>query len=197
MSNQERTLRERILDAAEDLLRAQGLARTTTREIAHRAGCSEGSLYVHFDSKEALFLAVLTERMPGLIPLVKSLHERVGTGDLRATLEEIARTAIAFYSEVFPMSAAVLATPALRDGLRMRGMGPHRANEAIAAYLRRELELGRIRAGASPEAAAALLLGACQQRIFLRRFHGEQADDTADATFVQELVDTLMGGLVE
>ena len=50
---------------------------------------SEGSLYVHFDSKEALLLAVLAERMPGF-----------------------------------------------RERLRERGMGPHRANEAIAAYLR-------------------------------------------------------------
>jgi AcrR family transcriptional regulator len=44
--------RVRILDAAHELMLTLGLARTTTKEIARAAGCSEAALYKHFASKE-------------------------------------------------------------------------------------------------------------------------------------------------
>jgi hypothetical protein len=38
--------------------------------------------------------------------------------------------------------------------------------ESLAAYLRAEQRIGRVRSDADPDAAAALLLGACSQRAF-------------------------------
>ncbi len=60
--------RERILDAAHELMLTVGLARTTTKEIAKGADCSEAALYKHFASKEELFIRVLSERLPGWDP---------------------------------------------------------------------------------------------------------------------------------
>jgi hypothetical protein len=81
-----------------------------------------------------------------------------------------------------------------REGLRARNAGPHRANQGLAAYLRREQELGRIDSGEDSEAAAALLLGACQQRAVHALFIG--ADILADQDgFANNLVKTLMHGL--
>src|SRR5438876_807222 len=153
----ERTMgiRERILDAAVAVLRQRGYAAATTKEIARVAGCSEGSLYTYFVNKEQLLLAVMAERLPPFIPLLHGLLEH---------LEEVARLALPFYVQVMPLAATVLATPELAEGLRRQNMGPHRANEGLVSYLRLEQRLGRIRAGASVEAAAALLLGACLQR---------------------------------
>lgn len=194
-ANKQSDMRTRILEAAEQVMRTKGFARTTTKEIARAAGCSEGNLYNHFDSKEGLFLAVMTERMPGFVPLIMTLHQRAGTGSLEGNLEEVARTALAFYVQFLPMSAAILATPGLREGIRSRNAGPHRANEGLAAYLRREQELGRIGSNADPEAAAALLLGACQQRAVLALFLGEEllVDQERSA---RDLVTTLMRGLL-
>ena len=62
--------RERIVEAAERVMRERGLARGTTKEIARAAGYSEGTLYKHFESKEDLFLAMLTERFPSFVALV-------------------------------------------------------------------------------------------------------------------------------
>jgi AcrR family transcriptional regulator len=61
--------REKIVEAAERVMRERGLARTTTKEIARAAGYSEGTLYKHFESKEDLFLAVLAERFPAFVVL--------------------------------------------------------------------------------------------------------------------------------
>ncbi len=45
---------ERILEAAEDVLRRFGLAKTTVVDVARALGVSHGSIYRHFPSKAAL-----------------------------------------------------------------------------------------------------------------------------------------------
>ncbi|MBV8887845.1 MAG: TetR family transcriptional regulator [Chroococcidiopsidaceae cyanobacterium CP_BM_RX_35] len=52
---------ERILDAAEDVLRRYGPAKATVVDVAQALGVSHGSIYRHFPSKAALRDAV-TER---------------------------------------------------------------------------------------------------------------------------------------
>lgn len=187
------TLKEQIVDAAYDVLTEHGLAGATTRQIATRAGCAEGSIYRHFPSKEALFVEVMFRRLPGLVDMVKQLHTRVGTGDVRHHLRELCRTAVAFYTELLPITAAALGDPALRDGLRDLDAGPHRANAGVAAYLAREQAAGRIAADIDPAAAAALILGACQQRAVLATFTTPEPDD-ADA-FADTITTTLWTGI--
>jgi AcrR family transcriptional regulator len=189
------TIRDRILDAALKVLRDQGPARATTKEIARVAGCSEGSLYNHFENKESLFVAVVMERLPPFVALLKTLLERVGEGMVRDHLEEVARTALEFYIEAMPLAAAALAAPDIREGLRLQNAGPHRGNEMLAIYLRLEQRLGRIHKEISPEAAAALLLGACQQRAMHLPFLAEDAVIVPAERFAQELVAGLMRGL--
>ncbi|GAU67860.1 hypothetical protein SSP35_05_04270 [Streptomyces sp. NBRC 110611] len=50
---------ERILTAAADLLLAWGYRRVTIDEIAHRAKVGKGTVYLHWKTKESLFLGVL------------------------------------------------------------------------------------------------------------------------------------------
>ncbi|MGQ0572965.1 MAG: TetR/AcrR family transcriptional regulator [Pseudonocardia sp.] len=50
---------ERVLDAAADLLVRRGYQRVTIEDIARRAGIGKGTVYLHFRTKEELFLMVL------------------------------------------------------------------------------------------------------------------------------------------
>ena len=188
-----------MVEAAERVMRERGLARSTTREIAREAGFSEGALYKHFDSKEELFLHVLAERLPSFVALSKELPGRVGVGTVEETLGEVARTSLAFFARGVPMFASIFSEPALlsrhTQEIRRRGGGPHRANEAVAAYLQAEQRLGRVREDADPEAAAAMLLGACFQRAFLRQFLAEEADPAEEEGFARDVVGTLMRSL--
>jgi AcrR family transcriptional regulator len=52
--------REQILDAAAALFVAQGLAATTTRQIAERVGIRQASMYYYFGGKDAILLELLT-----------------------------------------------------------------------------------------------------------------------------------------
>jgi AcrR family transcriptional regulator len=74
------TTRDRILDAAAHIMRHDGIARATTKEIAQQAGFSEATLYKHFANKTEIFVAVLQERAPGLAEILRTLDQRVGQG---------------------------------------------------------------------------------------------------------------------
>jgi AcrR family transcriptional regulator len=58
---------ERVLDTATDLLVRWGYQRVTIDEVARRAGIGKGTVYLHFRTKEALFLAVLLRAHHGVM----------------------------------------------------------------------------------------------------------------------------------
>jgi AcrR family transcriptional regulator len=191
--------RDRILHAAAELMSRHGLAGATTREIARVAGCSEALLYKHFADKEDIFLAVLAERLPQLIALLKELPARAGERTVAELLTEVVEQAVPFFAAGLPIASSLFARPDLasrhHDLLRERGAGPHRANEQVARYLRAEQELGRVAADADAAAAAALLLGACYQRAFLLQLVGaEELTPPADR-FTPAVVDAVMRGI--
>jgi AcrR family transcriptional regulator len=190
--------RDRIVDAAAEVMRTRGLARATTKEIAKAAGYSEATLYKHFDNKSELFLSVLGERVPGgMMPLLTELREQAGDGDPRRALTEVALAAVEFYVQTFPMAASLFSEPTLlaahRQVLAERDTGPHMPNRALAEYLRAERDHGRLPADIDPDAVASLLLGACMQHAFLAHF-GHQPGVSAEE-FAKALVDTLFRGL--
>ncbi|MBH5131174.1 helix-turn-helix domain-containing protein [Streptomyces sp. PU10] len=190
--------RERILDAAHELMLTVGLARATTKEIARVAGCSEAALYKHYASKEELFIRVLSERLPRLTPLLRGLAAEPGRAPLEDNLTEIARQAALFYEQSFPIAASLYAQTQLKrrhdDTMRELGTGPHLPIEGLDAYLRAEQAAGRIRADADTFAAASLLLGACAQRAFAYEATPTGVRPPVDA-FARRLARTLLAGL--
>lgn len=54
--------RSRLMAAAGKVFAARGLERATVDEVAGEAGYTKGAFYANFESKEALFLAMLDER---------------------------------------------------------------------------------------------------------------------------------------
>jgi AcrR family transcriptional regulator len=61
---------DRILDAAEAVFAERGFAGTSLRDVAERVGVRAPSLYNHFDSKEALYAAVLERAVGPLLALL-------------------------------------------------------------------------------------------------------------------------------
>jgi AcrR family transcriptional regulator len=53
------TRKQKILDAATKLFAAHGFMETTTSDLSRLTGVAEGTVFYHFKSKDALFLAVL------------------------------------------------------------------------------------------------------------------------------------------
>lgn len=187
--------RTRIIQAAADVMLQKGIARATTKEIARAAGCSEGNLYNHFGSKEEIFLCVLREQLPAFVPLIIALPQRAGDGTVRDNLEEVAQAALTFYDQSIPMGASFFSERALlerhRELLKQRGAGPHKANEAVAAYLEAEKRLGRVRSKVNTAAVADMLLGACFIRSYWRQFLGEEISSETDDDFIDGILQML------
>lgn len=74
-----------ILDAAEALFRQRGFQATTIDEIAERADVSVGSVYVHFENKAGLYLA-LVERA---LVINEAAMGKVAELDLSSPLERV------------------------------------------------------------------------------------------------------------
>lgn len=191
--------REDILNAADRIMRTEGYARATTKQIATEAGYSEATLYKHFRDKTEIFVRVLGERLPELERLLGELTEWAGRNTVWANLTRLTRTALDFYIESFPLAASVFSERELltahRERLHELGSGPEYTTAEVARYLRMEREHGRIRRTADPESAAALLLGACFQQAFLINFTGDTLDGESRDTLAAGLARTLLDGL--
>ncbi|QOR69817.1 TetR/AcrR family transcriptional regulator [Ruania alkalisoli] len=172
--------RDRILDAAASVLREQGIAHATTKEIARAAGCSEALLYKHFAGKHELFLGVLSERSPRLA----RPDELVGTRTVPENLATLVARLMEFYVRSFPMSASILGAPELlaahRQGLRRLGAGPAAPAHQVQTYLDAEAALGRVGPDADTTAIARTLTGAALFEAFLAVYEGR--DDVQDTT---------------
>ncbi len=177
MAGMARDTRQRILEAAERVIREHGLVGATTRLIAKEAGCAEGTLYVHFPDRQELLLAILDEKLPSLKDPLMSLGKRVGRRSVRRNLVDVARAATVFYQSIIPVFGALFGEPGLlrahQGVLRQQRRGPQRGVEAVVEYLRAEQGLGRVAPDADLVSAALIVLGGTFFQAFVREFTGE------------------------
>ncbi len=67
------TLRRTILDAAREVVVSEGYEGFTMRKLARRIGYSPGSVYVHFENKEALFGMLVYESFARLHEILEKV----------------------------------------------------------------------------------------------------------------------------
>ncbi|MFE9327201.1 TetR/AcrR family transcriptional regulator [Nocardia sp. NPDC052278] len=84
--------RAKILAAARSAFETLG-PQANLREIARRAGVAQGTVHRHFPTKQALFSAIITERLQELTRLARQLRTAHNAGDafitfLTATVEQ-------------------------------------------------------------------------------------------------------------
>ena len=191
--------RRAILEAAEELIRCRGMGGATTRAIAERAGCAEGTIYRHFADKHTLICEIVHGSSPGFHDLMESLPARAGSGSVRETLEDVGINALAFFRNAIPLVAGPLGDHELllqqRQFFAEAHTGPLVTFQAVTAYLTREQELGRISTQASPPHVTRLLLGTCFGQAFVEAIVGDEAVLGSDREFVSRSVAALLPGL--
>jgi len=72
--NRSRERRLRIIETALDLFSAKGLNKTSTNEIALKAGVSIGTFYSYFENKKTLFLEILKSHLDNFITGIYALR---------------------------------------------------------------------------------------------------------------------------
>jgi len=79
-----------IVAAALDVFVERGFAATKLADVARRAGVTKGTVYLYFDSKEALFKAVVRETIVPVIAQGEALAQSF-TGSARELVEQLVR----------------------------------------------------------------------------------------------------------
>jgi AcrR family transcriptional regulator len=165
--------RAEILGAAAELFVLQGLAATTTRQIADRVGVRQASLYYYFAGKDEILLELLTQSVRPSLQAAATLESRYA-GDPATGLYALALTDVA----TLVGAPHNIATLYLMPEVQGAGYASFRAERAElqAAYGR----LGRAAAGTGPAEAltGALIMQVVESVIQLRR-SGEWHDGYA------------------
>jgi AcrR family transcriptional regulator len=106
---------DEILAAALTVFARDGFSGARLEEIAHRADCTKGTIYVYFDSKEALFKAVVRKL---ITPSFRKVDTVLGddTLDSRTRIERFVRGA--FLEIVQGTSQASIMRMMIADGPR-------------------------------------------------------------------------------
>lgn len=100
LSRQERALswrRDYVLDCAERTFARKGFYQATMEEIAQAAEYATGTLYTLFESKDAIFAAVVRRRLPELDAHLRAAAE--GGASAREKIERLVRAFFEFFEE--------------------------------------------------------------------------------------------------
>jgi len=174
----------------------RGFRGTTTRELAEAVGITEAALYRYFESKEALYAAIVDEkvRQPGW---AESLEDAARAGDDRAVFEGLARS----------MLESVQADSSFLRILLYTGLEGHELSEPFFAsrirrlrdfltgYLERRIADGAFRP-VDPVLGARALLGMVFDHMLVREiFHQDPVPDTAAAQVAESFASIFLNGI--
>lgn len=191
--------KQQLLDAAAAVFTERGYAGATTKEIARRAGVSEGTIYRHFADKRELFGAVFANRNASDFEAVTALPALAGTRTVRENLLFLIEAIQDVEREVAPLRAAATTdadlaaalVPAPSAGATGATVGPL---EPLARYLEAEQRLGRIGGGVDCAAAAFALFAIPFAAVTLDRL--ARATGMASESNMVAAIDEVLRGIL-
>jgi len=160
----ELSARDRIRDAAVELMGRKGIAGTTTQDIARRASCSQAAIYKYWESKDALAQDTFDDSHRRLIQAMESGAQRG-----RTAVERVFGTLMGFlaFARTNPAEYAFLFQVFHSDYARW--LGPHRMpRDVVVGEIEPAMKSGALPAG-NAHLKAALLLGTVIRLAFFEK----------------------------
>lgn len=189
--------RSAIVDSAVDLFSERGFRGATTRELAAAVGVSEPVLYQHFETKRALYDAILeaktAEAGPGTAEELIRLSE---SGDNRQLFTRLAELLLEFYMRD-PRYARLLMFSALeKHELSRLFYERHVAcfYEFLTGHIQRQMDAGIFRPMDPLVAARAFAGMVAHQGLIYAVLHPGDLPAPPDV-IIQTLVDLFLSGI--
>ena len=188
-----------LVAAALDLFVERGFAATRLDDVAARAGVSKGTLYLYFESKEALFKAVIEE---AIVPLLASAEDVIANDQgtsidlLRRLLngwrEQIGATRLAGVPKLIIAEARNFPAVAqyYHDAVIVRGRA------LLRTLLQRGIERGEFRP-LDLETAIDVIYAPLMMLVVWRSSLCFCAKETDPATYLRTHFDLLVQGLCQ
>lgn len=140
-----------ILKAAVDLISERGFERTTVDEIAARANVGKGTIYLYFENKEKIFIAILEN---GIQAIMRRMDEILNeSGDFRQRLEAMLMEHLRFaedhreFYKVFikeRLNMKVIADKAAQDRIMEKHQKMH---EQLSQFMKIGIDQNQLRDG--------------------------------------------------
>ncbi|MGO4728526.1 MULTISPECIES: TetR/AcrR family transcriptional regulator [unclassified Inquilinus] len=181
-------LRERILDAARAIALNDGFAGLTMRKLAAAIEYAPGTIYLHFDGRDAIARELCLE---GYRALLAALEPAAVIADPRQRLAALARAFVGFGLQQREMYRLILMEdPKLLDALyRDRPIddpdGP--GTRAFLLLVQVFADLGAAAPDRRAEVLLATLHGIVSLKLTCERFLRTPAEDLVTATLEREL----------
>ena len=175
---------DEILDAATTVFGEQGFARTRLEDVAKRAGVSKGTLYLYFDSKDALFREMVRRNIVSVVAEAeaKYLHH---PGTAREALTALVR---GWWAQLGNRESACIHRLVGAELSSFPELGRFyfeeviaRSRRLIATVVARGVASGEFRAVANDYAISglpSLVIHAISTQRFFATFDPEALDDT-------------------
>jgi len=147
---------QRILDAASTLILRYGYHKTTTDDIAKEAGVGKGTLYLHWNTREALFAALILREK---VAMADDIKQRLACDPAGATLRGLLKHAALALMHRPLLKAVLLRDTEVFGKLVQREQSSATTTEVLAGfttYLEVLREQGLVRTDLSLQTLAAL-----------------------------------------
>jgi AcrR family transcriptional regulator len=137
--------RRQIMEGARVVFLAQGFDAASMNDIARKAGVSKGTLYVYFDSKEALFVAITDEQCHKQAESVFELDE--ADRDVAGVLTRLGNAFTTFMCNrsTSPIRTVIAIADRMPEvGRQFYERGPAVGIVKLAAYLEAQVAAGAL-----------------------------------------------------
>lgn len=187
-----------LLEAALDVFTEHGFAAARLEEIARRAGVSKGTVYLYFESKEALFKAAAEA---AITPALEAA-EAVATDTAAPAAELLGRFVFGWWQAIGETALGGLPKLLVAESGNFPELARwfhdsmiRRAQRALAGIVARGIERGEFRP-LDPVVAARVVFGPMFAYILWQRAFGACIADLPDPdTYLSTAVDMLTFGL--
>ena len=187
-------MRQKILDAAYDILLKEGSEGLTSRAIAERIGVTHMTLFTYFPNQAAILQALSAREFAKMCPQQEVFEQRAGVEDIQRVVVEMLR----YYTDFARNSpnAYRLAWVMPEMGLESPDENRQRMRDTIG-YLARIIKVGIAQRRFTPRdpfLAAATVLGMVNMPYIL--FHsGKIKDPEMRDRMADEVIDAVLGYL--
>ncbi len=192
--------RKDLIKHATEMFLELGYEKASMNNLVKRSGSSKSTLYKHFRSRQALFIAVLEEELRDHLAPIENLD--LTTLSLEEGLKLIGRTGLKVITSNHHVNLCrIIYSEAERIPYVSKTYfehGPKRGMAGVAKYLSAMVEKGRIRC-ADPGMASQYFWGMILHKPMLERYCGIKGPGTTRARkdYIEKVVDSFMAAFVE
>ena len=180
--------RQRIIQATAQLFSEKGIAGTTTRAIAERAGVNEVTLFRHFGSKDNLAREIMKEY--GGQAVAGDL-EQLFSGDYAQDMALIGHMLMSVMTErINAIRMAICEAGKFPEFQQLVAENPRQLRQMLARYFQRQMDAKVIHPG-HPEALAQAFLGMFISYTILQGFLSDSIKPEISSDEIVEQVVTV------